>query len=145
MNMNKASVAAYFISVIALILLMMRHAIFAQGIIGISIQICALLLMIWARMRFGRRSFHASAVPTEGGLITTGPYRFVRHPIYASLLYIIWAAFLSNWSLINGGLGLIITFCIVIRILAEEQLVITKYPEYTSYAARTKRIIPYVI
>jgi protein-S-isoprenylcysteine O-methyltransferase Ste14 len=145
MNMNRASVAAFFISVIALILLLVRHAIFAQGIIGITIQLCAFLIMIWARVRFGRRSFHASAVPTEGGLVTTGPYHFVRHPIYASLLYIVWTAILSNWSLINSGLGLIITLCIAIRILAEEKLVITKYPEYTSYAVHTKRIIPYVI
>ena len=143
--MNRASVAAFVVSVFALMLLVQRHAIIAQGVIGITIQICAILLMIWARVRFGRRSFHASAVPTEGGLVMTGPYRFIRHPIYASLLYSIWAAIVTHWSLINSGLGLIITFCAAVRILAEEQLVIMKYPDYTSYAARTKRFIPYII
>jgi protein-S-isoprenylcysteine O-methyltransferase Ste14 len=34
-----------------------------------------------ARVTFGGRSFHVGANPTEGGLVTKGPYRFVRHPI----------------------------------------------------------------
>jgi protein-S-isoprenylcysteine O-methyltransferase Ste14 len=142
--MNRASVAAFFVSVLALILLLLRHAIVAHEIIGLTIQVCAFFLMIWARITFGRRSFHASAEPTEGKLVTTGPYHFVRHPIYASLLYFLWAAIVSNWSLINGGLGLIITICFAVRMMAEEQLIITRYPEYISYAAHTKRIIPYV-
>lgn len=40
--------------------------------------------MAWARLTFGRRSFHASAVPTAGGVETRGPYRFIRHPIYTA-------------------------------------------------------------
>jgi len=43
--------------------------------------------MLWARLTFGGRSFHAGANPTAGGVVTTGPYRFVRHPIYAAILY----------------------------------------------------------
>jgi protein-S-isoprenylcysteine O-methyltransferase Ste14 len=37
-----------------------------------------------ARVTFGRRSFHAAANPTAGGLVTTGPYRLIRHPIYTA-------------------------------------------------------------
>jgi hypothetical protein len=41
-------------------------------------------------LTFGARSFHAGANPTDGGVVTAGPYRFFRHPIYAAILYFLW-------------------------------------------------------
>ena len=145
MNINRISILVYIILVIALILLIRQGSIIANGIIAQSIQVLSVLLMVWARITFGRRSFHAGAEPTEGGLITTGPYRFIRHPIYASILYFFWAAIITNWTLINAGIGVVVTFCLVIRMIAEEKLVALKYPDYESYSSCTKRIIPYVI
>ena len=54
------------------------HALFGTGPLTITVQAAAALLMIWARLTFGMRSFHASANPTEGGLVTRGPYRWLR-------------------------------------------------------------------
>lgn len=116
-----------------------------MGFIGLTIQVLAALLMIWARITFGLRSFHASAAPTVGGLVTTGPYHYVRHPIYASILYFIWTAIATHFSAIELGLGVVITIGLAIRMLAEERLIIGKYPEYGAYASKTKRIIPYII
>ena len=67
------------------------HAIFGAGPITITIQVIAALLMVWARLMFGIRSFHGTANSTAGGLVTTGPYRYIRHPIYAAILYFVWA------------------------------------------------------
>jgi len=101
--------------------------------------------MLWARLTFGRRSFHASATPTEGGLVTTGPYKFLRHPIYAAILYFVWTGVVSHLSMLSCVLGIIVTLGLIIRMLAEERLVAEKYPDFTEYAARTKRVIPFII
>jgi protein-S-isoprenylcysteine O-methyltransferase Ste14 len=101
--------------------------------------------MVWARITFGRRSFHASADTTEGGLVTTGPYRFIRHPIYASILFFLGAAELSRISVINLIIAVIGSIGIVIRIYTEEHFLMLRYPEYAQYAARTKRIIPFIL
>jgi protein-S-isoprenylcysteine O-methyltransferase Ste14 len=100
--------------------------------------------MIWARLTFGRRSFHASAGPTEGGLVTTGPYRYWRHPIYAAILVFLWAGVASHFSLLNVCIALIASLGTGVRIAAEERLVRERYPEYAAYAARTKRLLPFV-
>ena len=42
---------------------------------AIALQAIAAVLFVWARATFGLRSFHPAANPTEGGLVTTGPYR----------------------------------------------------------------------
>ena len=105
----------------------------------------AFLLMLWARITFGSRSFHASANPTDGGLITTGPYRFFRHPIYAAVFYFIWAGAIGHFSVLSIALAITATFFIGVRIYAEEMLLKEKYPDYSAYAAKTKRIIPYIL
>jgi protein-S-isoprenylcysteine O-methyltransferase Ste14 len=54
--------------------------------------------VIWARVAFGRRSFHLAANPTEGGLVTTGPYRLIRHPIYTGVCLVAGAEVLAHLS-----------------------------------------------
>jgi protein-S-isoprenylcysteine O-methyltransferase Ste14 len=100
--------------------------------------------MIWARRTFGRRSFHLAASPTEGGLVTSGPYRFIRHPIYASIVFLTWAGLLAHLSFLNVCFGVLVFVGALIRIRCEEHLVQIRYPEYDAYALRTKRMIPYL-
>lgn len=145
MDLKRLSLAGTALLVVAAISIWVRHALIAVGPVAIAVQIVAVLLMIWARLTFGLRSFHASANPTEGGLVTTGPYRYLRHPIYAAILYFFWAAIASHWGVINALLGVVATVGAAIRIFAEERLVVARYPEYAAYAARTKRIIPFLV
>ena len=144
MSSKWASIIAFVVLVLAIFGLMVKHSLFANNLIAIAVQILAVLLMLWARLTFGLRSFHASAGPTEGGLITTGPYRLLRHPIYSAILYFLWAGALSHLSIVSFLLAVLATGAIAVRIVAEERLLVKLYPEYTSYAARTKRVIPFV-
>lgn len=120
------------------------HALFATHPALIAVQIAAALLMIAARITFGRRSFHAGADPTAGGLVTSGPYAYVRHPIYAAVIYFAWAGALSHLSALSVAGAAIITAGAFIRMLSEERLLVEKYPAYADYRRRVKRILPFV-
>jgi protein-S-isoprenylcysteine O-methyltransferase Ste14 len=108
----------------------------------IALQVAAVLLMIWARVTFGPRSFHAAANPTAGGLVTTGPYHFIRHPIYASICLFLWAGVLGNVSLLSISLGILGTAGAIARIFCEEHLLVRQYPQYHEYAVNTRRLLP---
>ena len=100
---------------------------------------------ILATVVLGRRSFHAAANPTEGGLVTTGPYRWWRQPIYAAVLLFLWAGVLDHGvppGLLPALLLVLGTAATAVRIHAEEQLLRATFPGYGEYAARTKRIVP---
>ena len=112
--------------------------------IAIALQLMAVALMVWARVTFGRRSFHAAANPTAGGLVTTGPYRVIRHPIYTAACLFGWAAIVVHLSLASVALGILMLLGALMRMICEEQLVKQKYPEYVEYAKVTKRMIPYL-
>ena len=110
----------------------------------ILVQVAAFGLFLWARVTFGRRSFHAAANPTEGGLVTGGPYRFIRHPIYTAFCVFIGAGIAAHWSWAAAGCGVVIFVSAGVRIFCEETLVTARYPEYRAYAARTWRMIPFI-
>src|SRR5664279_6232029 len=96
MNAKNRSLGALVLLIGAALLLVQRHEIAARTGAGLALQGIAVLLMIWARLTFGMRSFHATANPTEGGLVTNGPYRYWRHPIYAAVLLFVWTGVLTQ-------------------------------------------------
>ena len=131
--------------VVGIVGLYYAGALFASHPVVIGIQVAAILLMIAARITFGRRSFHAAANPTAGGLVTSGPYAYIRHPIYAAALYFVWAGALDHFTWANVGWAAILTVGAVMRMLIEERLLVERYPEYRAYQARTRRVVPGVL
>ena len=110
----------------------------------IAVQVGAALLLLWARLTFGWRSYHVAANATAGGLVTSGPYRYIRHPIYTAFSLFCGAGVVAHWSWTSGLLGGLVVGCALLRIFSEEFMVTARYPEYRQYAATTWRMIPYV-
>jgi protein-S-isoprenylcysteine O-methyltransferase Ste14 len=86
-----------------------------------------------------------SAIETTTVLVTSGAYRSIRHPLYASLLYFGWGVFFkgpSIWSSILVGLASIFLW---LTAKAEESESLAKFgTEYAALIARTKMFIPLV-
>lgn len=145
MTLRSVSLVATTVLVVAVVSLLLQRLLFAHQPGFIALQAAAGLLMLWARLTFGGRSFHAGADPTKGGVVTTGPYRFVRHPIYTAILVFVWAGVASHGAILGVLIAIVATAAIAVRIGSEEALVLEQYPEYAEYARRTKRIVPFVL
>ena len=110
----------------------------------IAIQVLALALGIWARRTFQSGQFSTGAETKEGQLLRSGPYKFIRHPIYATVLILTWSSVLGHPSLITLGVSVVMTVVTTIRIAAEEQFLRDRYSNYSEYAGSTRRIIPFI-
>ena len=138
------SIVGYVVMIGAVLGLLATRTLFSSSPFVILVQVLALLLFLWARVTFGRRSYHVGADPTEGGLVTGGPYRYIRHPIYAAVCLFTSAGVAAHWSWSAGLCGGLVLGSAVLRIFCEESLVAARYPEYALYSVTTWRMIPYV-
>jgi protein-S-isoprenylcysteine O-methyltransferase Ste14 len=145
MHARNISVLATAVLMAAAVALVYRGSLFGTGPVSISLQVAGLALMLWARVTFGFRSFHYAANPTAGGLVTHGPYQYVRNPIYAAAWLILWTGVAVHRSAVNAALAGVVAVTLLIRIGCEEQLLRAAYPEYEDYSRKTARLVPFVI
>jgi protein-S-isoprenylcysteine O-methyltransferase Ste14 len=112
---------------------------------GVLFCAAGITFAIWARSHLGRNWSPTPSLKAEHELITSGPYRLVRHPIYTGILL----ALLGN-TLVFGARWLIFVLVFVAivarRVTHEERLMMQQFPEqYPEYRKRTKAIIPFVV
>ncbi len=115
------------------------------GIISSALSVLGVAIAVWARTCLGANWSPRPSVKVDHELVTSGPYQFVRHPIYAGMLLA-----LLGTTLDAGAIGLVIFVCVAVvlgrRIAVEERLMLRTFPEqYPLYRNHTKALIPYVL
>jgi protein-S-isoprenylcysteine O-methyltransferase Ste14 len=113
--------------------------------IGAVLFVCGIALAVWARLHLGRNWGMPMTQRAEPELVTSGPYRFVRHPIYTGLL----TAVLGT-ALVNNLLGLIVVVVVLAYFYycgtVEERNLAATFPQaYPEYKSRTKMLIPFLL
>lgn len=77
-------------------------------------------------------------------LVTTGVFKYIRHPLYSSLFLLAWGVFFKNPSLVGGCLALGATAFLLATVKAEEEENIRYFgPAYQAYMRETKMFIPF--
>ena len=126
-----------------------RHVI-AQGVggfwLGAAITLAGLLFCVWARVTLGANWSRSVTIKQGHELITAGPYRRVRHPIYTGLL----TAFLGTAFALGEVRGIVafvlIFFSLWYKLRLEEQFMRTQFGQtYADYSRHTAALIPWVL
>lgn len=104
------------------------------------LQAALMALMIAALVSVQRR--RASA--PFSGFITTGPFAYLRHPLYAALIHFVWAGAMDNFSWPVLGWAETVTAGAFTRMHVEDHVLLRAYPEYRAYRKRVKKLIPWV-
>ena len=129
----------------ALVILALTNGLFSSSPLVIATQVFAVSLSVWARRSFPTRAFRVSATPAADAVIQRGPYRLIRHPMYAAALLFVWAGILSHLSALTFAVGIILTGVVTMRIVLEERVLRERYPEYSTYVRSTKAVVPYIL
>lgn len=132
------------ITVFSIAALLIQRDLFSSSLPVIIAQLTAIILVLLAKTAFRKQPFRFDAIPGGGPLVRRGPYRWLRHPMYASALLLVWASILGHWSILNAAIGLVLLIAILWRISLEEGLLRQRYPEYEDYARHSNRLIPFI-
>ena len=111
--------------------------------LGVGIGILCVIGIYWLFSSIGSGITPTSATRTQHILVTSGPYRWVRHPLYTvgASLFIAFGMMADNWFM--AGLGILTFILMAIRTPKEEANLIEKFgDEYREYMKRTGRFFP---
>lgn len=113
---------------------------------GIPILLISSLIlffaMVFTLLALGALGRSFSLIPQARKLVTTGPYRFVRHPVYVGEILGALGLVVWGFSIEKTLVFLLLIGCEIYRALQEEVLLREAFYEYGEYAGRTKRFIP---
>ena len=112
--------------------------------LGVLLGLASLPLIWWVQEALGSNFSTTLHVRSEHTLVTQGPYRWVRHPMYTVLYMVLLAVFLltGNW-LISGVFLVSMTMIVLFRLGNEEAVMLEKFGEdYRRYMQRTGRFLP---
>jgi len=114
---------------------------------GIGIAILGFALLQWAQMTLANSWSDTPRMMKEQTLITSGPYRAIRHPIYTAFILILGSTLFisSNWLIGLCWLGMT-TLEVISRIGFEESLMLEFFgDQYREYMKKTGRLLPKVV
>ncbi len=115
------------------------------GVIGAVVFASGLALAVWARIHLGRNWGMPMTQRVEPELVTSGPYRFVRHPIYSGLLLGAIGTALAT-DLLGLIVAVVLTAYFYYCASVEERNMIATFPTaYPAYRLSTKMLIPFVL
>jgi DNA helicase-2/ATP-dependent DNA helicase PcrA len=113
---------------------------------GLALLAIGALVIVWGVVALRKAgSFTVLPHPSAGGrLAESGPYRFVRHPIYAGLIAAAFGAALKELSVLGivAAIGLFIVLDLKRR--REEAWLCERFPAYDAYRTRTRALVPFV-
>ncbi len=124
--------------------LIVSHTPVAQAIAA-GLCVLGLLGAIWSRRTLAENWSSQVVFKEQHELVERGPYRFVRHPIYTSLLLMVLGSALAIGRLASLGGVLLIVAGLWVKLRQEEELMLRHFPtQYTAYKSRVKALIPFV-
>jgi len=111
---------------------------------GAGLACLCLLLFWWVNKTLGHNFSATLRIHKQHSLVTTGPYQFVRHPMYTVLFSLLlgFSLLAANWVSFIGGVCLTLLIIIVRTPKEEAMLEATFGDTYTNYAAKTPRYFP---
>jgi protein-S-isoprenylcysteine O-methyltransferase Ste14 len=92
-----------------------------------------------------RSSLTAQPIPKKSGSLSTyGLYKYVRHPMYTSVMVLCLGIALVSGSVIKYALVGLLALLFYFKTNYEEKFLRRKYPEYESYTKKTPKFIPFI-
>lgn len=106
---------------------------------------CLACGMAWALYSLSYLRNRFSIVPEARGLVTSGPYKLVRHPIYLGEITAGFGLVMPTLFSPHAAVFAVFLAAQITRIYFEERVLRRTYPTYADYARRTRRLIPFIL
>ena len=129
----------------SIVIILMTGAWFSSHWLGLLAQLMGVMLGLWAvhTMHLGR--FNIVPDPRDdSSLVERGPYRWIRHPMYASILWVMLPMVASDASVQRLAWLLVLVLTLLLKLHYEEYLLCRRFSDYPDYQQRSHKLLPWV-
>lgn len=104
-----------------------------------------IILALWSFYNMGSESFSPFPEPKKNNkFVESGPYKYIRHPMYTGMILIALTLFISNMSIVSFTVLAIFLYIIDEKATVEEKFLTDLHSQYKTYQEITKKFIPFV-
>jgi protein-S-isoprenylcysteine O-methyltransferase Ste14 len=112
-------------------------------VVGLAVGLTGAVLLVWASVLLGRFMMHEAAIREDHALIESGPYRFVRHPVYTGYLALLLGSGVASLNVCLLLLWPVSLLGILVQAASEEQLLGARFGrDHERYVGRIGRLVP---
>lgn len=105
----------------------------------------AVLLALWAILVMRKSRLRINPIPSPDAiLITDGPYRYIRHPMYTAIIVGCTGLLLSHFTWLRLLLTLALIVVLLVKLSWEEKMLKHKFTVYQDYSKQSKKLIPFI-
>jgi protein-S-isoprenylcysteine O-methyltransferase Ste14 len=115
------------------------------ALFGALLIIDGIYIAVWALISMPRGTFRVMPEPaTKAQFTQSGPYRWLRHPMYSAVILAALGAAIGHATLGHTLIFLALIVVLLLKIHREEQYLLAAYDDYANYTTRTKALIPFI-
>jgi protein-S-isoprenylcysteine O-methyltransferase Ste14 len=105
----------------------------------------SILLVLWAIVTMQKSKLRILPEPSpHATLITNGPYRFIRHPMYTAILLGCSGLLIHHYTWMRLSMLIALAVVLIIKLTWEERMLLKKFAAYKGYKQRSKRLFPFI-
>ena len=145
MRINYYSYLLTIIQYTTLPLMMWLMVWFSDQLVLLAIQCFGILIAIWALFEMQKSKINIAPTPRKNAtLVQSGIYKWLRHPMYLSLLLVFVPMLIENQNYINFSIFAIFAINIIFKLEYEEKLLLEFFSGYKDYKSKSWKLIPFI-
>lgn len=134
-----------FIQLCSLVFLLVSGPVIANGVAAFLLEITGVFLGLLAIYVMGLGNFNIRPIVKNNGvLISSGPYRIIRHPMYLAQVLVVVPLVCESFTYWRLAVLLLLVIVLTVKIEYEEKRLLIHFLGYKDYKKTTKKVIPFI-
>ncbi len=134
-----------FLQFTGIFLVIILGKVFPSGYLYFAIESLGIILGLWAIFEQRPGNFNITPTNKAGArLITRGPYRYIRHPMYLAIILALTPLIIDHYSLMRLISGIALLFVLILKLEYEERQLVKHFEGYDEYRKKSWKLVPMV-